>query len=97
MNGKMDRIDLLINLAANERADNEEWRKAVYREGQERAKRVLDLIQRFEYEYAALDAERQKLSQYLPRNQQQLPEEPMPRAVTQGPRPNEPVQRKVNP
>lgn len=95
MSERMDRIDLLLNLAANERADNEEWRKTIYREGQERAKRLLGLIQRFEYEYAALDAERNKLSQYLPRNQDQLPEQ-MPRAVTQGPRPNEPVQRKVN-
>ena len=85
MNGKMDRIDLLINLAANERAENEEWRKQVFREGQERAKRVLDLIQRFEYEYSALDQERNKLSMYLPRQQEKLPEE-MPRAVTQGPR-----------
>lgn len=76
----MDRVELLIGLAANMRAENDDWRKQVYREGQERARRLLDVIQRFEKEYAALDQERTLLSQYLPR------QEEMPRAVTQGPR-----------
>lgn len=84
----MDRVDLLIGLAANERMENEEWRQRIFREGQERAKRVLDLIQRFEYEYAALDQERNRMSQYLPRQTQpQVAEaQQMPKVVTQGPR-----------
>ena len=89
MMASMDRVELLMQLSENMRADNDDWRKQVWREGNERAKRVLEMIQRFEAEYAALDAERKSLSQYLPR--QQITEEPMPRAVTQGPRTNEPV------
>jgi hypothetical protein len=85
----IDRVELLMRLSENMRTDNEEWRKQIYREGQERAKRVLEMIQRFEYEYAALDRERQSLSQYLPRQQQQEklpPAEPLPRVATQGPK-----------
>lgn len=80
MMADMDRVELLIGLAANMRAENDDWRKQVWREGQERARRLLDVIQRFEKEYAALDQERNLLSQYLPR------QEEMPKVVTQGPR-----------
>jgi hypothetical protein len=87
MMADMDRVELLMGLSNNMRQDNEEWRRAVYREGQERAKRVLEMIRRFEAEYAALDQERQSLSQYLPRQQEQLPRaEQMPKVVQQGPK-----------
>lgn len=68
----IDRVELLMGLSNNMRAENDEWRKQVWREGNERAKRVLAMIERFEQEYAALDRERQWLSQYLPK-QEQLP------------------------
>lgn len=85
----IDRVELLMQLANNMRSDNEEWRAQVYREGQERARRVLDVIARFEREYAALDQERQRLSQYLPRRDEHLPrQEPMPKVVTQAPKHN---------
>ena len=91
MMADIDRIELLAQLANNERKDNDEWRREVWREGNRRAKRINDLIIKFEQEYAALDQERQLLSQYLPR------QEEMPKVVTQGPRSNEPIQRKANP
>lgn len=83
----IDRVEVLLRLAENQRADNDEWRKQVWREGNERAKRLLETISRFEQEYAALDQERQRMSQYLPNQRQELPRaEPMPKVVTQGPK-----------
>lgn len=81
----IDRIELLIGLSNNVRADNDAWRKEVFQEGRARAMRVKDMMTRFEAEYGALSQEMDKLNQYLPRQAQQLPEE-MPKAVTQGPR-----------
>lgn len=81
----IDRVELLMRLAENVRIENNEWRMQVYKEGQERYKRVKDMVDRFEREYAALDAELKALSQYVPRDQ--LPKgEPMPKVVQQGPR-----------
>ena len=85
----IDRVEMLMQLGENLRNDNNEWRKAVWKEGQERARRVSEMLARFEKEYAALAQEHDLLAQYLPR------QEPMPRAVTKGPA-DEPVQRQVN-
>jgi hypothetical protein len=83
----IDRVQLLIGLSNNMRAENAEWRKQVHQEGRERANRVNEMIALFEQEYAALDRERQSLSQYLPRQQEKLPPvEPMPKVAQQGPR-----------
>lgn len=91
MMADLDRIELMIGLSNNLRKENAEWRKEVYREGQERAKRVRDLKARFELEYAELDAEDTLMARYLPREQQ----EPMPRIVQQGPRQQEQIPRAV--
>jgi hypothetical protein len=79
----IDRVQLLIGLSNNMRAENEEWRKQVFREGRERAMNVDKMIALFEQEYGALSAERDRLAQYLPK---QVSQEPMPAAVTKGPR-----------
>ena len=83
----IDRVELLIGLSNNVRADNDAWRREVYKEGRARAIRVRELMTRFEQEYGALGAEMDKLQQYLPQQQ-----EPMPQIVARGPA-NEPVQR----
>lgn len=77
----IDRVELLMRLSQNMRGDNEEWRREIYKEGVERAKRFLEIVDMFEREWAALDHERQKLQQYLPR------QEPLPKVVSQGPKP----------
>jgi len=82
----MDRVELLMGLAKNERAENNEWRNQVYKEGQERYRRMKSLANRFEQEYAAVDAELQLLEQYMPKDQLPKAEQPMPKVVTQGPR-----------
>lgn len=84
---EIDRVEVLLQLANNQRRDNEEWRNQVWKEGEERARALQATIARFEKEYGALNQELELLRQYLPRPQrQQLPEQPMPKAVTQGPR-----------
>lgn len=81
----IDRVQLLIGLSNNMRADNDAWRKEVFQEGRARALRVREMMGMFEAEYAALSREMDSLAQYLPR--QALPEQgPVPKAVTQGPR-----------
>jgi hypothetical protein len=82
----MDRIELLVGLSNNLRSENDQWRRDVFREGAERAKRVLALITRLEEEYAALSAERDVMLRYLPREQQDptrlaAKQEQTPRAV----------------
>jgi hypothetical protein len=79
-----DRVDLLIGLSNNMRTDNDAWRKEVFQEGRARAVRVREMMNRFEQEYGALSREMDSLQQYLPR--QAVPEQPMPKAVTQGPK-----------
>jgi len=81
----IDRIELLMRLSQNMRADNEEWRREIYKEGVERAKRLMEIVNMFEREYTALDQERAKLQQYMPRQEPRLDEQ-MPKAVTQGPK-----------
>ena len=78
----IDRVELLIGLSNNMRADNDEWRREVFQEGQQRAKRVQELMVMFEKEYGELSAERDRLGQYFPRRQ-----EDMPKVVQQGPKP----------
>lgn len=87
----IDRVEVLLRMAENLRQDNNVWRNEVWKEGRQRAIKLNEMIALFEKEYGLLAQERELLKQYLPM------EEPMPRAVTQGPRPNEPVQRKANP
>lgn len=83
----IDRIELLMRLSQNMRGDNEQWRREIYKEGVERAKRLMELVGMFEREYTELDRERAKLQQYMPiqRENPRL-EEPTPKAVTQGPK-----------
>lgn len=76
----IDRVELLIGLSNNMRTENDEWRKQVWREGRERALRVKEMIARIEKEFGLLHQELELVRQYLPR------EEPLPKAVTQGPR-----------
>jgi hypothetical protein len=78
----IDRIELLMRLSQNARADNEAWRRQTWMEGAERAKRMNELFDMFIREFEAIEAEQKKLAQYLPRA-----EPPMPKAVTQGPKP----------
>lgn len=82
----MDRVELLIGLSNNLRKDNEQWRRDVWKEGRERAERCKMMMDRLEAEFVALNQEFEMVKQYLPHQQQQLPEQPMPKAVTQGPR-----------
>lgn len=77
----IDRVELLMRLSQNARADNDAWRREVWREGAERAKRMNELQDMFIREFEALEAEQRKLAQYLPRQQ-----EPMPKVVSQGPK-----------
>lgn len=77
----IDRVQLLIGLSNNLRTDNDEWRRQIYKEGFERSKRVQELLQLFEREYAALAEEADKLGMYRPRQQEQ-----MPKVVQQGPK-----------
>lgn len=75
----IDRVELLMRLSQNARADNDEWRRQIWREGAERAKRINELVVMFEREWQALEQEQHKLAQYLPRQQE------MPKVVQQGP------------
>jgi len=76
----IDRVELLMRLSQNARADNDEWRRQIWREGIERAKRINELMAMFEKEYSSLAAEQDKLVQYLPRREE------MPKVVQQGPK-----------
>ena len=77
----IDRVELLMRLSQNARADNDEWRREIWREGAQRAKRMSELVDMFAREFEALEAEQRKLAQYLPRQEQ-----PMPKVVQQGPK-----------
>ena len=84
----IDRIELLIGLSNNVRSENEAWRREVFKEGRQRAVRLREMMTRFEQEYIALSGEMDRLNQYLPQQQERLTTEPpMPKAVTQGPKP----------
>jgi hypothetical protein len=83
----IDRIELLMRLSQNMRADNDVWRKEVFSEGFERYKRAAQLMQMFEQEYRVLDMEIQRLEAYAPQQPNRQVEPPMPKAVTQGPKP----------
>jgi len=76
----IDRVELLMRLSQNARADNDEWRRQIWREGNERAKRINELMAMFEKEYSSLATEQDKLAQYLPRREE------MPKVVQQGPK-----------
>ena len=80
----IDRVQLLIGLSNNMRTDNDAWRKEIFQEGRGRAVRCRELMTMFEQEYAALAREMDSLAQYLPRSA--VAQEPVPKAVTQGPR-----------
>ena len=82
----IDRVELLIGLSNNVRADNEAWRREVFKEGRARAVRVREMMNRFEQEYGALSQEMDRLNQYLPVEQGRVQQEQMPKAVTQGPK-----------
>jgi len=82
----IDRVELLIGLSNNMRTDNDAWRKEVFQEGRARALRVREMMSRFEQEYAVLSREMDSFAQYLPRQAERVAEEPVPKAVTQGPR-----------
>jgi hypothetical protein len=83
----IDRIELLIGLSNNMRADNEAWRREVYKEGFERYKKVMQMRQLFEQEYANIDNEARRLEQYAPTPpDRRVSQEQMPKAVTQGPK-----------
>lgn len=77
----IDRIELLMRLSQNARADNDAWRREVWREGAERAKRMNELFDMFVREFEAIEVEQKKLAPYVPRQQ-----EPMPKVVQQGPK-----------
>ena len=76
----IDRVELLMRLSQNARADNDEWRREMWREGAQRAKRMNELYDTFLREFEAIETERNKLAQYLPRQEQ-----PMPKVVAKGP------------
>lgn len=84
----IDRIELLMRLSSNMRAENAEWRKEVHAEGFERYKRAAQLMQLFEQEYGNLDSEMRRLEQYAPTppDRRIQADAPMPKAVTQGPK-----------
>jgi hypothetical protein len=84
----IDRIELLMRLSSNMRADNAEWRKEVFSEGYQRYKNAMQIRALFEQEYANLDDECRRLEQYAPTPpDRRIQEPPMPKAVTQGPKP----------
>jgi hypothetical protein len=84
----IDRIELLMRLSSNMRADNAEWRKEINAEGYQRYKNAMQIRALFEQEYANLDDECRRLEQYAPiQPKAQLGQEPqMPKVVTQGPK-----------
>jgi hypothetical protein len=85
----MDRIELLIGMSENQRAENDQWRRDVYKEGAERYQRMLEYKNRLQDEYAAVEQQLERLVGYVPPQQRQVlpPEQPVPRAVAAGPRP----------
>jgi hypothetical protein len=83
MADRLTNIELLVMLSEDVKADNDDWAQGVYQEGAARARRVLELMSMLEKAKSILELERQRLSQYLPR---QRSEEPMPKVVQQGPK-----------
>lgn len=79
-------IEILMGMAKNVREQNEDWRREVFAEGEERYRQVMHMIALFEQEYGKLERERQRLEQYAP-VQKLGPEPEMPKAVTKGPNP----------
>lgn len=84
---EIDRVEVLLQLANNQRRDNEEWRNQVWKEAMERIRAIKDAIVRVEKEFGLLHQELNTLNSILPQApREQVAREPMPRAVTQGPR-----------
>jgi len=75
-------------LAEDQTADNQDWSRDVWKEGEARYQKVKDQIATLDKAKSLLQAELKRLSVYAP--------EEMPRAVTQGPREHEPIQRQAN-
>jgi hypothetical protein len=82
MADRLTNIELLVMLSEDVKADNDDWAQGVYQEGAARARRVLELMNMLEKAKQILELERQRLSQYLPRQRT----EEMPKVVTQGPK-----------
>lgn len=83
----IDRIELLIGLSNNMRADNEAWRRDVWKEGFERYKKVMQMKQLFEQEYGNLEGEARRLEQYAPTPpERRVVQDQMPKVVQQGPK-----------
>jgi hypothetical protein len=82
-------VEILMRMSKNVRDKNEEWRREVWHEGQERYREAKQLQAMFEAEYASLDQELKRLEHYAPtptRQDQQVPQlDRMPKAVTKGP------------
>ena len=89
MANRLTNVDLLLMLAQDQTADNQDWSREVWKEGEARVKKIQDQIETLDKAKNLLVNELKRLSVYLPEQEQ------MPRAVTQGPR-NEPIQRKAN-
>lgn len=86
---RLTNVELLIMLSEDVRASNQDWSEQVWKEGEARAKNVQELIAKLDRARSMLMAEYKRLSPYLP-------QEPMPKIATQGPRQDEPLQRKAN-
>lgn len=84
---EIDRVEVLLQLANNQRIDNERWRNEVWKEAIDRVRALQATISRVEKEFGLLHQELDTLNRMLPRQERQLPpEQPMPKSVTQGPR-----------
>lgn len=71
----IDRVELLIGLSSSLRKENDMWRRDVWKEGRERAERCQLMMSKLEEEFVALNQEFELVKQYLPRQQQQVPEQ----------------------
>jgi hypothetical protein len=86
MADRLSNVQLLLMLSEDNVADNQDWSREVWKEGEARARKVLELIGMLDKAKGMLVAEYNRLKVYLP-------EEPMPKIVQKGPA-DEPVQRK---
>jgi hypothetical protein len=82
-NRRLDRAELLMAMCKDARADNDDWRRQMWREGNERAKRIVELLTLLDQEYTAMEHESKQLAHYLPRPTEQ--QQPMPKVVGKGP------------
>jgi len=86
MADRLTNVELLLMLSEDNVANNQDWSREVWKEGEARAKKVRELMGMLDKARAQLAAEYKRLSVYLPEA------EPMPKIVGQGPK-NEPLQR----